>query len=197
MKKVFLVLFAVVASSGVVFADLNLKFGIDMGGALDAEVESASGYGYTGYGGAGKDSWDVDGGITLLIAEYLFNIKDVVKIGAGFEYQIARARETGSSFNFIPLYVSAQVHPIAKARGIYGKLNLGKNISFSNEFGGSSNEKGGFYWAIGGGYTFPFGLILELLYGTYKGSYETNGGIWEFDVSYSKLALNAGYRFKI
>jgi len=83
--------------------------------------------------------------------------------------------------SIMPLYATAQVNPIEKAKGFFLKLNIGYDVYFNVDIPDSNyalsigdnltiNQNGGFYWGIGVGYEFAFGIFAGLFYDAYAGS---------------------------
>ncbi|MDR1941638.1 MAG: hypothetical protein LBQ47_04870 [Endomicrobium sp.] len=144
-----------------------------------------------------------------------------MKIGGGLQYLAPRKLDADNSpkFSWLPIYATVQVNPIKAAPEVYFKGDIGYNIIADDDFEyttedydsnivkGDTERKGGLYWALGAGYEFPFGLVLDLSYGFYysttevKYQYDFLGDVAReehtFDNAYSKLTLSVGYKFKI
>lgn len=187
MKKLVFAVLAMVFLAGSAFAvdgaAINLKVGLDVAGGISG----------------GKDfsgSEDVKAGFSLA-AEYLFKFNDVFKLGAGLEYQIPREVDINNDakISYMPIYISAEVSPIAPLRELYFKGNLGYNVLFDWDIDAYKDQSGGVYFALGAGYVFDFGLILEAMYSYYYATFTY--GPYDGSVSYGKLGLNVGYRFNI
>jgi len=85
-----------------------------------------------------------------------------LKFGAGLQYLFPRKLDTNydEKLSFLPVYITAQINPY---RGFFIKGNLGKNIYCGVDERFLDDVSGGLYYAIGLGYEFSFGLIVELL----------------------------------
>jgi len=184
MKKIVFAALAVVFLSGAAFAagEINVKFGVDVAGNLSAKANGDN------------SSKDMNTGINLQ-GEYLAVLSDIVKVGAGLQYLFPRNLDGVSGaygLSFLPIYATVEVNPIEAAKEVFFKANLGYGLVFP-ESGGDSES--GLYWAIGAGYNFPFGLIVDLSYGWHYFSVSDFGN--SIDYTYSKLGINVGYKFKI
>jgi hypothetical protein len=189
MKKIFLSLLLVVfvsvgaaASNG----EINAKIGWDGRGKTENlyKQEGKSGSGYS------------------ISAEYLTHLPklDFLKIGAGLQYLFPRKIDTNhdEKISFLPAYITAQINLY---RGFFIKGNLGKNIYCGVDERFLQDLSGGLYYAMGLGYEFSFGLILEITHNKYEctgtfGKSTLYSGDYG-SLSYSKNILSLGYKFKI
>ncbi|MDR0822528.1 MAG: porin family protein [Endomicrobium sp.] len=171
MKKV-LVSAVLLFFAGTVFAELNVKIGLDVLGDIKGN----------------NSNQDVKVGSTLS-GEYIYTLLDTIGIGGGLEYLYSRPVDVSGKpeFAFLPIYATAKVKvPIV---GVYAKANMGYNIISSSDFG--SGTKGGLYISGALGWEILAGLFTELSYGSY--GFGTGGNSYE----YRKFGLNIGYSFKL
>lgn len=200
MKKIlFLVCFLCFTSTAFagVFGDFNMRFGYDFSGKMKSDNSSVD----AKYGGA-------------MSFEYLFNILGYLKLGPGFEiaaktYESKNSKDLGydgisGASIYVPVYLSVQVHPFSTVvpglKGIFVKGNLGYNVAYAQaDLDNGASTKGGMYYAVAGGYKFPFGLFADLTYAIYKSKID---GIdtktlktVTSDMEHSTLRLNLGWSF--
>ena len=199
MKKFFLTVVLLSFVSCMAFADLNARIGA---GLINSFSFSNS------YVRGAADA-DIDFNTSI---EYLFKINDMFRIGQGIEFAIGTKDKNDSvqALN-IPFYVSLECHPFKEAEEIFFRGNIGYTYFNFDRYIGNKTvtvhteyiSKGGIYYALGAGYAFKFGLIVDLTYGFYHGTfYEKNiyTGTQLYpaiDTTVRRLALNAGYKFKI
>ncbi|MDR2818475.1 MAG: porin family protein [Endomicrobium sp.] len=192
MKKIFLSLvLAVFVSVGATASngEINAKIGWDgRGKTKDLYKQGEEGKSGSGYS---------------ISAEYLTHIPklDFLKFGAGLQYLFPRKLDTNydEKLSFLPVYVTAQINPY---RGFFIKGNLGKNIYCGVDERFLDDVSSGLYYAIGLGYEFSFGLIVEITHNKYEctgvfgksvpSSYGYHGRLY-----CSKNILSLGYKFKI
>ena len=178
MKKlVLLVVTAVVFMAGAAFAEgeINVKLGLDVAGEAS-------------YSRGG--SVDINTGVNVQ-GEYLAVATDILKAGGGLQYLLPRNQDGVSGdhgVSFLPIYATVEVNPIKPAKEVFFKANLGYGLAIPE---GDGDTESGLYYAIGAGYNFPFGLILDISYAWHT---ITSG---DADFTYSKIGLNAGWKFKI
>jgi hypothetical protein len=194
MKKLLIVFAAMVLFTGIGLAegrgDVIVKLGLDPVGNFHLESEGRS------------DSEGMKFGLNFS-AEYLYPVHDIVKIGAGLEYMLEREVDAKSAdkFSYLPIYAAVKVNPISAASEVFFKGNIGYNVLFNvKDLEGDTDKKGGLYWALGAGYEFDFGLVLEAMYGFYYSKIDFgNQSIDSFsiDYTYSKLGINIGYKFEL
>ena len=185
MKKTVLAVLALAFFCGSALADsvVRAKGGLDVMGD------------FTMSGGGMSMSFDTNIGINLA-GEYLYSVQEIMKVGGGVEFLIPRKIDSigmgDAKISYIPIYLTAEITPIEHMRELYFKGNLGYNalVNIDATGGSAIEEKGGVYFALGAGYDFKSGLMLEALYSFYYGSIE-NGP----DIKYTKLGLNVGYKF--
>jgi len=190
MKKLVLVALAVVlmASSAFAKAEMKVKVGLETGGTISDSY--------------GSNDMDMGFGVA---GELLFPVGSMIKVGPGIGVSIANISQDfymkyfgiTETLTSIPIYATVEVTPIKAVPGIFFKGNLGLNIgslSVSGPSGlvGSSSSGAGLYYGIAAGYDFPFGLFLEAMYSG-NGAAESGGGT----LTYSKVTLSAGYKFKL
>ena len=197
MRKIAVFMFLVVFCAQNAFADLNLKLGCNVFGNFKVSKDDSF------------SSYDVVTSGSILILEYLTKVSEKFKVGAGTELMMGgRVDDIELDFNYFPVvYTTVEFNPFEAAPGVFLKGNLGYNLAFSisteDKFFDSpyGNKKGGLHFALGAGYTFPFGIIAEAVYGYYNGEYsltDSHGAISKgISASYTKLGINIGYRFKI
>ncbi|MCL2144538.1 MAG: hypothetical protein FWH43_03480 [Endomicrobia bacterium] len=210
LKKIFLFFALAILFPALCNAELNLKTGVDILGKLNfmREGSGISVNANTGFSFCG---------------EYFIPVSQTMKIGAGTEYQLPRESskmaqsievlgkiESYYEFNYMPVYFSAQINA-NKDYGLYFKGNLGycilhdvaDNININNNSSKNifiRNASGGLYFAVGGGYEFDSGIIIDILYSYYSGSFDYGlEGYFttKFESVYKKFGLNIGYKFKI
>ncbi|MCL1972094.1 MAG: porin family protein [Endomicrobia bacterium] len=206
MKKLVLAALAVALMAGSVFSE-----GREMKIKLGLETMGAAGFNYDGNRGIDIDS-DIGLGMAL---EFLFPVSNIVKIGPAIGYSFARYLKLSDSMqavtninkqslSFVPIYATIEVNPIKSAAEVFLKGNIGVNYGTVSVEGTipafgpfpaypykTSDYHLGFYYGLGAGYNFPFGLFLDALY-SWNIMYEVGGSI-----TYSKLTISAGYRFGI
>jgi hypothetical protein len=171
------------------------------------------------------------GGEYLIPAEHFSSSLDFFKFGVGLKCLFPtkpKVRGGETEFSYLPIYFTLQANPFVKSdkeclKGIFVKGDIGYNAYFSSccpksrsEMGvfsrsGSQEtleDDGGLYYAFGAGYEFPFGLVVDITYGTYKSSTKATATdvisgvlqpyrILRCDYTYSCVGLNIGYKFKI
>jgi hypothetical protein len=208
-KKILLSVIAAFFAAGNVFAigELNLKGSIDVGGTISGDYT----YSYSdNRGNKGSETEDISGGGSgiSIAAEYLFPISGQFKAGPGLGYLTSRKTNLtidgndlidfkyntlNPSISYLPIYITAQVNPIAARPEIFFKGNIGYSFfyldlgeSVENAFTPDDSENpeniayinttetlnGGLYIELATGYEFPFGLILELSWASIKSSAE-------------------------
>lgn len=203
MKKAVLTVFTVFALaffSGSAFAEnsvAKIKVGFNLSGDTSVKEDntgnSASEKAETGFSFAG---------------EGFHKSNDVFKVGGGAEYLAKRSIKNTSGdtkFNFLPIYITAELSPIKPLRELYFKGNLGYNVLFDietdnpfiNAILSSLTKKGGIYYAFGTGYEFDFGLVLEAMYSHYSGGLEYSSPSVNIDFTYNTFTLNVGYKFSM
>ncbi|MDR1695328.1 MAG: outer membrane beta-barrel protein [Endomicrobium sp.] len=193
MRKVSALLFVFLFFAGVSFAagEVNVKLGLDPVGNFDAKLD------------LGEDASESFKFGFNLSAEYLYPVHEIVRVGAGLEYLFPREVDVEESpkFSWLPVYATVLVNPITPVPELYFKGNIGYTVLFDvSNADDLANEKGGLYWALGAGYEFDFGLVLEAMYGFYYSSYDiTYAGqtVGTVDITHSKLGINIGYKFKL
>lgn len=195
MKKIFFSVLALVFFCGSAFAAgivIKPKVGHNISGNAYYNLESA-------------DDDDSPTGINLA-GEFFYKMNDVFKIGEGIEYLLPReAFNSDDKFSFMAVYTTVEVSPLKPLRELYLKSNLGVNALFDYELNNPlisySNQTGGLYFAIGAGYEFKFGLMLELMYSYYYGSMDVTTNFprymkGKFNLNYETWTLNVGYKFE-
>ncbi|MCL1972583.1 MAG: porin family protein [Endomicrobia bacterium] len=178
MKKLVLAVAAVVIMAGAAFAEgeINVKLGLDVAGTYSVD--------------GGRDI-DMNTGVNIQ-GEYLAVASDILKIGGGLQYLLPRNADGVSGdagLSFLPIYATVEVNPIKSAKEVFFKANLGYGLVIPEDSDFSTES--GLYYAIGAGYNFPSGLILDISYAWHA---ITSG---DADATYNKLGLNAGWKFKI
>jgi hypothetical protein len=174
MKKIILSLLLGLAISDIALAnwgEINAKFG------LDFPTKNKLCQDMSAYSGKGQS-------ISL---ECLLHIPllSFFKFGAGGEYLLPRKinEDYSKKFSALPIYLTAQINPFFG--GLFIKGNFGRNIYSSIDKKFFKNVSGKYYYAVGIGHEFSFGLIVEFIYSIYEAS----------DISYAKNTLNFGYKF--
>ncbi|MDR0398633.1 MAG: hypothetical protein LBH33_02380 [Endomicrobium sp.] len=207
MKKLGLILFTVLTISVLAFAldgngngELNIFLGADISANEKVKQQDRS----TVTENNAKKGFSLG-------AEWLYPVLYKVKIGAGGNYLFEREH-----MSIMPLYATVQVNPIEKAKGFFLKLNIGYDVYFNVDIPDSNyalsigdnltiNQNGGFYWGIGAGYEFAFGIFAGLFYDAYAGSTDVELKNLElgYDINrtvkytYNTVSLKAGYKFQL
>ncbi|MCL2144539.1 MAG: outer membrane beta-barrel protein [Endomicrobia bacterium] len=200
MKKIFSSIVLLSFASNMAFADFNARIGA---GLINSFSFSSSGYG----------SYVVDADIDFNTSiEYLYKINEMFRVGPGIEFAIGTKDKNDSvQAANIPFYVSLECHPFKETEEIFFRGNIGYTyFNFDRYIGNETviihteyKSKGGIYYALGAGYAFKFGLIVDLTYGFYHGSFYiediyTGTKIQpDVNITLRRFALNAGYKFKI
>lgn len=193
MKKILAVAVMMVFCAGVGFADLNVKVGLDMVGkmTIDGDGEKMSVGNELGFSFA---------------ADYMYPVHDMIKIGAGAQYLVARDMDADSNSNekfsssYLPIFASIQVNPFSEAAGLFFKGNIGYNVLYDSgaDFDGEDvDEKGGVYFGLGFGYEFDMGLFFDAMYGYYGSKLEGEGDGEELKTNTSQFTFSVGYKFKL
>ena len=177
MKKLVLAVLAVVFAAGAVFAEseINLKLGVDLAGKYRV----------------GDDSIDMNTGINIH-GEYLAAVSGMMKVGGGLQYLLHRNVDGVSGDNgiaFLPFYATVEVSPFAAIEELFFKGNIGYGFAIPEN--SDFDTESGLYYAIGAGYNFPNGFIIDVSYGWHDISSN------DADATYSKLGINVGYKFKL
>jgi hypothetical protein len=135
-----------------------------------------------------------------------------------FDHSIPKFDEKAIDFTvgYLPIYVTAQTNPLSAIPEIYVKGNVGYSMFFLNWnkdkkllFGDDTKETigGGVYVQLATGYEFASGLILELswTYITSSAEYKRDEGddfvdatyTEKYDLTFRKIGITAGYKFKL
>jgi hypothetical protein len=198
MKKLVSAVLAVVflsASAAFARPEINVKAGIDVSNTFSEEIKS------------GRNS--INSSVTpqsgfSIGGEILFPILNILRVGGGLDYLSPRKLVKGNSETeafLLPIYATIQVNPIKVASGVFIKGNIGLALwGFVNEATvWTQRPDSGLYLAIGGGYEFPFGLILGLEYKYFMASTDKTvfGQKYEYSYSAGIFGLNVGYKFKL
>jgi hypothetical protein len=207
MKRMFLVVFILIALSFTSFAAAGFRIGIsaDVASKVEVPFEDMTG------------SFDLETGFSLHAA-YLTYVGDeeAIRIGGGATFWIPRAissfgydyyyRSSPSRSDYydsgsmelgaFAFYLSALLYPtrfggeFTPMDNLYGRINLGYNIPSGSFFdGGEDGLDGGLYFAIGVGYDIGESLYAELMYARYNWSWYNEAA------HYSSLHLTFGFRF--
>jgi hypothetical protein len=141
-------------------------------------------------------SLDVDTALTIG-TEHYFDGATKAELGMGCALQLPRkTKDYTGDFYFLPLYFIANI-PLKKTKA-YIASRLGYNLFFGdNNYKGSADLSGGFYYALGIGYKPKDNLRLQLMYSANKGSYDGwyYGYQLDGDVTYSKINVIVGFEY--
>ena len=202
MKKLVLVIAAVVFMAAAALAEFNLRTSIDVSGDYEAST------------GGNSVSSDVNTSFTLS-GEYMRCVAgQYLKLGGGFEVLMPRTyeRDTYHGYKFddvfwyMPLYFSAQTNPLKPVPELFFRLNLGYNLIYFDtnwDIGSvrSIRYNGGFYYALAAGWEFPFGLFADVTYAVYNSSvkysywYSSSWYRETIDITYTRIGIGVGYKF--
>jgi hypothetical protein len=178
------------------FGELNVKAGLNLTTVMKAK-----------YGGEASTAKLKP--CPSLNVEYLLTLGcfsqslDFLKCGLGLGYLVPTKIDKAASntkISYFPIYFTLQFNPLTRAndeylKGIFVKGNIGYNAYFSSDLK-NAKDTGGLYYAIGAGYEFPFGALIELMYSEYDSSSKFDDGS-KTNFTYSCVGLNVGYKFKI
>jgi hypothetical protein len=190
MRKSLLTVLALAFLSGYAFAsdgsngEINVLAGVNVAGTISFE--------------GSDDDLKPDAGFAIG-AEYLYPVvADIVKVGIGVQYLFPTKADSDaeSKISYVPIYATVQVNPISVAKEVFFKANIGYAVISVSDLDDGVDAKDGFICGLGAGYEFPFGLILSADYSFYYASLSEEGHE-DSDFNYSKLGLNAGYKFKL
>ncbi len=136
-----------------------IKFGLDFKGELEH--------------GEGRSEYDVDNSPSIS-GEAAFKIAENVRFGIGGAFQINRGlKDYEGTFSSIPVYGLFRIEPSTSVEvAPFFIAHCGYNFwKADSSFKGNGSEKGGLYYAFGGGLLFN-NVQIELLYSFHKGKIE-------------------------
>ncbi|MDR2191895.1 MAG: porin family protein [Endomicrobium sp.] len=184
MKNIIIGLAVAIAMTGAAIAsEVNVKGGVDVAGKAKTTTRGHSA------------TSNMNAGINIT-GEFLTNVIDIVKVGGGVSFGLPRVASNTPSGSkglmLLPIDATVEANPISAIPDFFFKGNIGYGFLIPE---GKDSTKSGLYYGVGAGYNFPFGLVVDVLYSWQKTSYKEDSV--NTDLSYRKLNINVGYKFKL
>ncbi len=166
---------------------LTLYFNFQFTGKHDVSIPSF-----------GSGSVDVNSAASLGLDYDALNIKNFLRIGAGFTYQFPRSfKNVEGSFNFVPIYAYVKFGSKKQGRtNFYIMPAFGYNIFSGDEnYTGNYSLKGDLYFGVGFGFIISNHFDIRGFYNRYNGFIELPEPLGDAKITYSGFAMYFGYRF--